>query len=275
MPESSSGGGDNRSHNPNNPIGKVKKASSVSRLHNTDQEWTTKTSKKAFQVKKVSNLTSPISPTLQQIKNSPPVLNMPSNRFHYDISLSHSTNDSSANDMNIDTALSHSITDHVNVPVTVYAANIDDSSNTNINYDSNDIQFLRNSEQLNKHFSANYKGPFTIIAEHSDINLKTDHWHPLKYANNFSSNFVGISNIKLIGHKKIKITFNTKVSANNFLTCLLFANIGFTAYIPSMLIYSFRIIRVESSLTEEDFWERLDNTVRAIANNNSCLWCVG
>ncbi|KAL4107235.1 hypothetical protein QTP88_017618 [Uroleucon formosanum] len=162
-------------------------------------------------------------------------------------------------------ALSHSTTDHVNIPVTANTTYTADSSNTNINYDSNDIQSLRNFEQLNKLFSANYNGLFTTIAEHSDINLKNDHWHPLKYANNFSSNFIGINNIKPIGHKKIKITFNTKVSANNFLTSPLLANIGFTAYIPSTLIYSFRIIRVDSSLSEEDFWEGLDNTVRAIA----------
>jgi len=122
--------------------------------------------------------------------------------------------------MNIDSALLHSIIDHVNVPVTANATNIADSSNTNINYDSNDIQSLRNSEQLNQYFSADYNGPFTTIAEHSDVNLKIDHWHSLKYAKIFSSNFVGIINIKPIGHKKIKITFNTKVSANNFLTPL-------------------------------------------------------
>ena len=81
--------------------------------------------------------------------------------------------------------------------------------------------------------------------EHLDFNLKIDHWHTLKYANIFSSNFVGINNIKAIGHKKIMITFNTNIS--------------------STLIYTFGIIRVDSSLTEEDFREGLDNTVRAVA----------
>ncbi|XP_060847575.1 uncharacterized protein LOC132927134 [Rhopalosiphum padi] len=265
MPASSSGGDDNRPHALNNSVGKIKKASNASRPHNTDQEWTTKTSKKASQSKKVSTPTSPISPTLQQIKNNPPVLNMPNNTFDYDVSLSHSTNDTASNNMNIDIDLSHSTTDHANVPVSANTTYTADISNTNINYDSNDIQSLRNSEQLNKFFSADYNGPFTTIAEHSDINLKIDHWHPLKYAKIFSTNFIGINNIKPIGHKKIKITFNTKVSANNFLTSPLLANIGFTAYIPSTLIYSFGIIRVDSSLTEEDFWEGLDNTVRAIA----------
>ncbi|KAL4082577.1 hypothetical protein QTP88_027607 [Uroleucon formosanum] len=95
-----------------------------------DQEWTTKTSKKASQTKKVSTPTSPISPTLQQIKNNPPVLNMPNNTFDYDISLSHSTNDTAYNNMNIDIALSHSTTDHVNVPVTANTTYTADSSNT-------------------------------------------------------------------------------------------------------------------------------------------------
>jgi len=55
------------------------------------------------------------------------------------------------------------------------------------------------------------------------------------------------------------------VSANNFLTSPLLTNIGFTAYIPSTLIYSFGIMRGDSSLTEEDFWDGFNNTVRAIA----------
>ena len=266
MPASSSGGGDNNCpQDPNNPIGKIKK-SNISILHNTEQEWTIKTSKKnGSQAKKVTNPTSPISPTLQQIKNNTPVLNMPSNAFDYDIWLSYSTNDTSDNNMNIDTTLLHSTTVQVNFPVTANATNATDTSITNINFDSNDILFLHNYEQLNKHFSADYNGPFITIAEHSGLNLKIEHWHPLKYANIFSSNFIGINNIKPIGHKKIKITFNTKVLVNNFLNSSLLANIGFIAYIPSTLIYSFGIIRVDSSLTEEDFSKGLDNTVRAVA----------
>jgi len=81
--------------------------------------------------------------------------------------------------MNIDSALSHSTIHHAYVPVSENTTNIADSSNTNINYVSNDIQSLRNSEQLNKHFSADINGPFTTIAEHSDVNLKIDNWPPL------------------------------------------------------------------------------------------------
>jgi len=139
MPALSLGGDDNRPHDHNNSIGKIKKASNVSRIHNTDQEWTIKTSKKASQAKKVSIPTSPISPTLEQINTNSPVLNMPSNTFDYDISLSNSTNDMSDNNMNIDSALSHSTIDHAYVPVTENTIKIADSSNTNINYVSNDI----------------------------------------------------------------------------------------------------------------------------------------
>ncbi|XP_025425677.1 uncharacterized protein LOC112694430 [Sipha flava] len=52
MPVSSSGGGDNRPHDHNSSIGKIKKPSNASRSHNTDQDWTVKTSKKASQTKK-------------------------------------------------------------------------------------------------------------------------------------------------------------------------------------------------------------------------------
>jgi hypothetical protein len=249
MPVSSSGGGDNRPHDHNSSIGKIKKPSNASRSHNTDQDWTVKTSKKASQTKKVSNPTNPISPTLQQININPPVLNMSSSTFNYDISLSHSSNDAADNNMNIDSTLLHSTIDHANVPVTINSTNFADSINTNIISYSNVMQSSRNLEQLNKHFSTDYTGPCTTIAKHLDVNLNIDHWHPLKYAKIISSNFDGIDNIKPIGHKKIKITFNTKISANNFLSSPLLTNIGFTAYIPSTLLYSFGIIRVDSSLT--------------------------
>jgi hypothetical protein len=154
MSASSSGGGDNRPLDHNSSIGKVKKPSIASRSHNTDQDWTIKTSKKASQTKKVSNPTSPISPTLQQININTPVLNMSSSTFNYDISLSHSSNNAANNNMNIDSTLLHSTIDQANVPVIINSINFADSINTNIISDSNVMQSSRNLEQLNKHFSA-------------------------------------------------------------------------------------------------------------------------
>lgn len=179
--------------------------------------------------------------------------------------LSHPSNGMSDNNMNINSFLLHSTIDHADVPVIVNETHTGASSNTNINSAYNIIQSSRKSEQFNKHFSTDYNGPFITITEHSDVNLKIYHWHPLKYAKTFSSNFDDINFINPIDHEKTKIIFNNKVSAKNFLTSPLLEKIGFTAYIPSTLIYSYGIIRVDTSVTEEDFWNGLNNTVRAIA----------
>jgi len=42
-------------------------------------------------------------------------------------------------------------------------------------------------------------------------------------------------------------------------------NISFAAYIPSTLIYSYSIIRVDTSLSEEEFWDGLNKEVRVIS----------
>lgn len=104
-----------------------------------------------------------------------------------------------------------------------------------------------------KQFSTEYNGAIITIAEHTDSEIEINHWHPLKYAKIFSSNISGISNIKPNSRKKIKITFNSKALANKFLASPLLHNIGFTACIPSNLIYSYGVIRVDTFFLEEDF----------------------
>lgn len=83
--------------------------------------------------------------------------------------------------------------------------------------------------------------------------------------NSFHQILTALITLSQLVRKKIKITFNTKVTANNFLTYSVIRNIGFTPYIPSTLIYSYGFIRVDTSLIEADFWDGLNNSVRAIA----------
>jgi len=121
-----------------------------------------------------------------------------------------------------------------------------------------------NTDEFIKCFLTEYNVPLITIAEHTDLKLEIDHWHPLKYGQIFSSNFSGISNIKPNDRKKVKITFNSKVSANEFLTSPLLQTIGFTAYIPSTLIYSYGVIRVATSFSKENFWDDINKEVQVI-----------
>jgi len=53
--------------------------------------------------------------------------------------------------------------------------------------------------------------------------------------------------------------------ANKCLTSPLLHNIGFEAYIPSTLIYSCGVIRVDTFFSEEELWDGLNKEIRAIS----------
>jgi len=108
-----------------------------------------------------------------------------------------------------------------------------------------------NTDQHLKHFDANFVGTPVIIIELTDPNAST--WHPLKWAKLLSSNFFGISNIKPNGHKKVRISFDSIYHAN--IESTLLADHNLSAYIPSTLIFSHGIIKLDTSFPEEDFWE--------------------
>jgi hypothetical protein len=116
--------------------------------------------------------------------------------------------------------------------------------------------------RLNQHNrpSLLYNGPVMILIECTDVNKNLGNWHPIKAAKFFSTNFTGIINIKPAGAKKIKIIFDSISIGNLCLTSDVLSEHGFTANIPSNLIYSFGIIKLDSDVSEFYFLDGVQSS---------------
>jgi len=122
-----------------------------------------------------------------------------------------------------------------------------------------------NIHQHSKCFSANYNGPPVIIIESTESSSGTGIWHPLKCAKFFCNNFFGINNIKPNGHKKIKITFDSTFLANTCLESPILQENKLSAYIPSTLIFSHGIIKLDTAFPVEDFWDGIKSEIEIVA----------
>jgi len=67
-----------------------------------------------------------------------------------------------------------------------------------------------------------------------------------------------------MGHKKVKITLISNDLASKCLASLLH-NIGYTVYIPSTLIFSHGVIKVDTFFPEKYFWDGLKTEVQVIS----------
>lgn len=219
--------------------GKVKSA--LASTHHDDSNFTSVTYKKN---KKSSNtLNEPVSPNLQHIITNHPVLNINNeDKFTYDNSMAtcDTLDDNSIIDNDVissspkpDQVITNTTSSHSTLPVATQTKLITD--------------------QHLKHFEPNFEGTPVIIIELNDTNTST--WHPLKWAKLLSTNFFGINNIKPNGHKKVKVTFDSTYHANICLDSPLLAEHNLSAYIPSTLIFSYGVIKLDTSFSEEDFLE--------------------
>lgn len=68
----------------------------------------------------------------------------------------------------------------------------------------------------------------------------------------FFNKFNGILRLDLIG-VRIKVTFDSIISASICLSSIELLSMSSLAYIPSTLVYSFGIINLDVSFPEEDF----------------------
>lgn len=246
---SSSSGGDSRSgQRPN--ITKMKTNLNVG--HNSDPDWNTQTSKKNR--KSNHKPSSPISPSLQQIILNPPSLISSEPAFNYNNVLSPSDN------VPMDSLTDHNTNDICPTTIDVGSSSLSDNqpspsdiiTTTDNQHNYNDI--INPNLRL---FSPDYTGPVIILAECIDLGKNLGNWHPLKAAKFFSSNFSGITCIKPASAKKVKITFDSVVNGNICLNSNILSKHGFTAIIPSTLIYSYGIIKIDNSFSEEDFRDGL------------------
>jgi len=238
---SSSSGGDLRAGKSPAP-NKIKPSLTTNRT--SDSSFTTVISKKNLR-KSNSNLLTPPSPGLQQIINNTPILNTSQSAFNY------ITDNTSSADPVINNGLS---TDNLNDSTSNSLPYVN-STQINISIHSTDLpnDINMSSQCIQQTFSPDYNGPVVILVECIDLNKNLGNWHPIKAAKFFSTHFTGITNIKSAGSKKIKISFDSITNANLCLTSDVLLECGFTATIPSNLIFSFGIIRLDSEVLEDDF----------------------
>lgn len=126
-----------------------------------------------------------------------------------------------------------------------------DISNTNIHINI-----------LQKSFSPDYIGSITILVESMDTNINLGNWHPTKADKFFTNNFPGITNIKPAGSKKIKISFDTIINGNCCLNSNILNENNYNAIIPSTLIFSYRIIKLDTTVSEAKFFEVVRSSVK-------------
>lgn len=216
--------------------------------HDSDPDFEKVTSKKTRKLNKSNNTTpSPTSPSLQHIIDNTPLLTMSNSTFKYNINLP--TNVTPADMVIDDTTAS----DNTNEPVKYNLP-------TSTSVPTADLNVINNSLRHNQQsFPSHYIGPIFILVECIDTEKNLGKWHPVKAAKFFSTNFMGITNIKPAGFKKIKITFDSIENGNLCLTSVFLTDHGFSASIPSNLIYSFGVIKLDTDFSEDDFREGLSS----------------
>ncbi|KAL4104053.1 hypothetical protein QTP88_019366 [Uroleucon formosanum] len=238
---SSFSGGDLRAGKSPAP-NKIKPSLSTNRT--SDSSFITVTSKKSLRKSK-TNLLTPPSPGLQQIINNTPILNTSQSSFNY------ITDNNSSADSVINNGLS---TDNLNDSTPNSLPDVNSTLITTSIHSTDLPNYINMSSQcIQRTFSPDYNGPLMILVECIDLEKNLGNWHPIKAAKFFSTHFTGITNIKPAGSKKIKISFDSIMNANLCLTSDVLLECGFTTTIPSNLIFSFGIIRLDSDFLEEDF----------------------
>lgn len=275
MSSTSGGAGDK----PVNPNSKLKVNLQKSKNHS---EWKIVQKKKNNHKSSNNTTSTPISPNLQHIIDNKPQLLIPSGtQFQFnDSNLLHVDNgndkiitnlsvDRYSVDMDLDNSLNNSCDKIVTGHATV--ANDHSPSNDNTMPNNNNLTYT-SSEQLKSHvrdsnlikFSDNFSGvPVIIIEAISDKN-NVGKLHPMKVGKLFFNKFNGILRIDPIG-VRVKVTFDSIISANICLSSVELSTMGLQAYIPSTLVYSFGVINLDVSFPEEDFWEGLESTAQVVS----------
>lgn len=267
MPLPSSGDGRFLGQKP----GSNKIKSALASNNHSDSNWDIVDSKKkSRKSNNINNNTnkSAMSPNLQHIIDNHPTLNINDSIFTYDkastsnpITLDNDTlmSDSLVNNsIGLDNVIPHVISQPGSV--------IPNSKPTSHQINSPVNTFTnRTLDQHLKHFDDHFEGSPIIIIELTDNSTTHGSWHPLKWAKFLCNNFFGINCIKPNGHRKVKVTFDSIFHANSCLDSSLLSEHKLSAYIPSTLIFSHGIIKLDTHLLEEEFREGLNCCVPVIA----------
>ena len=195
--------------------------------------------------KALKNTNNPVSPNFQQINENPSILNTSHSTFNFN----DATDIMPISNSSLVDNLPNELTPVVSLSTDSTSSAL--SSNTDIDMSTS----YNNNNSLLRSFKSDYNGPIIILAESLDQNKNMGNWHPISVAKFFSTNFVGITNIKPAGPKNVKITFNSIINGNNCLNFDIPRTNGFQVNIPSNLIYSYGIIKLDIHISEQEFFE--------------------
>ncbi|XP_050541519.1 uncharacterized protein LOC126905642 [Daktulosphaira vitifoliae] len=106
-------------------------------------------------------------------------------------------------------------------------------------------------------FPDNYSGPICVLLSSTD-EKNLEKLNPVKLGKVLTKSFKGIINIKFISTKRLKITLDIVHNANLFLNSSHHSENGLSASIPSTLLFSLGVIRLDINVTETDFWDSLE-----------------
>lgn len=186
---------------------------------------------------------------LKTIIDTHPTLDINGSVFTYENNQTHSIIHSKASSITNDKINRNNVNDfgNINEPDNNMDLDVNKNSNALMNNISN-IHSSQSADDYFKLFSNNFTGTHIIIVEHFSSGPINGTWHSLKYVKFFSNHFYDIVNIKPIGRSKYKIIFDSKNNANLYLKSKLFSENGFVASIPSTLIFSYRVIKLDCSM---------------------------
>lgn len=247
---------------PNNSTSKIK----VNLQKNKQlSEWQVKT-KKGKSSNNSTSTSQPISPNLQHIMDNNPQLLPSGTQFHFnDFNEGHMNNSTDNIISNASDEL-HSVVMELDNPPAISS----DNTETGHAIASNDSS-LSYTEKLNSNcrdpnlivFSDNFTGVPIIIVETISDKINIGKLHPMKVGKLFFNKFSGVLRIEPIG-VRVKVTFDSIVSANTCLASTELHTMGLQAYIPSTLVYSFGVINLDVSFPEEDFWHGLESNIQIV-----------
>lgn len=217
-------------------------------------EWSVASNRRARNSSKNSE-SVPVSPNLQFIIDSQPQLPLSGTQFEFN-----AQNKDYNSNINRSTAIANDTS-------VVGNSSTDMDLDTNINNDSNyynkeTVKVITmpsgEKEDVNlKRFSNSFSGPVYVIIQSMDNSLNLGKLHPMKIGKILYKAVCGIAEIKSIG-ERVRVTFDSTINANACLESKLLAPLGLKALIPASLIYSFGVIRLDTTISESEFFEGLE-----------------
>lgn len=143
-----------------------------------------------------------------------------------------------------------------------------DSNEANSDINSNSVSSFAITDPNTDYYDKNHNGPFVCIVQYADKSLNINNLHLLQFSKLIHKHVEGVVSIQSAGASRVKIAFSSSAMANKFLNSPILTEFNWSASIPSSSIYSFGVIRIKQSFTEQDFWDGMDSGESYRLQNN-------